>query len=83
VIDEFEPSIPGAHQLKYYARDVGNVRVGWFGRNEEEREVMVLVKFVQLSPIALEKVRAKALELEHRAYAYARTPPAEPAPGER
>ncbi|MGQ0670584.1 MAG: hypothetical protein ACT4PO_13075 [Actinomycetota bacterium] len=80
VIDEFEPSVPGAHQLKYYARDVGNIRVGWFGRNEEEREVMGLVKFVQLSPDAIEKVRAQALALEHRAYAYARTPPAEAPP---
>ena len=77
VIDEFEPSVPGAHQLKYYAPGVGNIRVGWYGPNEDEREVMVLTKFEQLTASGLELVRAQALELEHRAYAYARTPPAE------
>lgn len=77
VIDEFEPTIPGAHQLKYYARGVGNIRVGWRGPKEDEQEVMVLVKHQHLSPQALAEARARALELEHRAYAYARTRPAE------
>jgi len=77
VTDEFEPSVPGAHQLKYYARGVGNIRVGWFGRNEDEQEVMVLVKFIQLNPEAMANARGQALELENRAYAYARTSPAE------
>lgn len=75
VIEEFEPRFPGAFQLKYYARGVGNIRVGWRGRNEEEREVMVLTEFVQLSPDALAKVRAQVLQQEHRGYAYARTEP--------
>lgn len=78
VTDEFEPSIPGAHQLKYYAPGVGNVRVGWYGENEEEREVMVLTKLSQLSPEELAEARAAALEMEERAYAYARTQPAQP-----
>ena len=77
VIDEFEPSVPGAPQLKYYARGGGNIRVGWMGAGEEEREVMVLVKFEQLSPEALAKAREQALAIEYRAYAYARTEPAE------
>jgi hypothetical protein len=82
VIDEFEPTVPEAHQLKFYAPGVGNIRVGWRGVGEEEREVMVLTEFVQLSGDALVKVRARALELEHRAYAYARLPRAEPTPVE-
>ena len=35
--------LPGASQLKYYAPDVGTIRIGWTGPNEEEQEEMVLV----------------------------------------
>lgn len=77
VIDEFEPTKPGAHQLKYYARGVGNVRVGWRG-NDPEKEVLVLDKIVHLGPEAMATVRAKVLEHETRAYVYGLTPPAEP-----
>jgi hypothetical protein len=77
VIEEFEPTKPGASQLKYYARGVGNVRVGWRGEEEEEREEMVLVRMVKLSPAALAEARRTALELESRAYMYGRTAPAE------
>ena len=38
---------------------------------------MVLQKRFDLSPEALDAARAEALALEHRAYAYARTPPAQ------
>jgi hypothetical protein len=81
VVDEFEPADPGAFQLKYYARGVGGIRVGWRGPNEEEQEEMVLTTFRQLSPEAIAEARAVALQLEHRAYAYGRTPPAEPRSG--
>lgn len=80
VIDEFEPTKPGAHQLKYYARGVGNVRVGWRGV-DADREVLVLRKVVRLGPPALARSRAKALELEERAAVYGRTAPAEPRSG--
>jgi len=81
VTDENTRDEPDAHQLKYYARGVGNVRVGWAGRDEEQ-ETLVLVKVVQLSPAALAEVRRDALKLEQRAYAisknvYGHTPPAE------
>jgi hypothetical protein len=82
VIDEFEPTKPGAHQLKYYARGVGNVRVGWRG-SDQEKEVLVLTKVLHLGPRALADARATALEHEARAYVYGRTPPAEPRGGER
>jgi hypothetical protein len=65
---EFSRTEPGAFQLKYYAADVGNVRVGWGGANEEEREVLVLTDIVHLTPDALAEVRQKALEQEQRGY---------------
>jgi hypothetical protein len=85
VIDETSQEEPGAHQLKYYARGVGNVRVGWRGEGEKTKETLELVKLEQLGPAALAEARAAALELEKRAYqiskkVYAHTPPAEHAP---
>jgi hypothetical protein len=77
VTDEFEPGKPGAHQLKYYARGVGNVRTGWRGK-DADKEVLVLTKVVHLSPGALAEARTEALKLETRASTYGRTPPAEP-----
>jgi hypothetical protein len=83
VTEEFEPNKPGAYQLKYYSPIVGNVRVGWRGPKEDEKEKLVLVDLVHLNQAALAKVRAQALELEKRAYrvskdVYGKTPPAEP-----
>jgi hypothetical protein len=68
VIDEFNRDEPDAHQLKYYASGVGNVRVGWAGTNEEEQETLELVKVVHLTPDALAKARAAAVALEQHAY---------------
>lgn len=68
VIDEFNPDEPGTHQLKYYARGVGGIRVGWRGAKEEEREVMVLVALRHLGAAEMANVRKKALEQEERAY---------------
>ena len=68
VIDEFNRDQPGAHQLKYYARGVGGIRVGWRGAKEEEREAMVLVALRHLGAAAMAKVREKVLEQERRAY---------------
>lgn len=79
VTDEWNPSEPGAHQRKYYAPGVGNIRVGAAGG--KEGEVLVLVDVARLSPGAMAAVRRSALRLERRAYASARaaygtTPPA-------
>jgi hypothetical protein len=68
VTDEFEPSKPGAFQTKYYAPGVGNVRIGWRGEKEEERETAKLVDVRQLSPEAMAKIREKAIELDRRGY---------------
>jgi len=82
VTEEFNPDEPGASQLKYYASGVGNVRVGWRGEKEEEKETLELVELNHLSPEALAKVRKKALEMDGRAYersseVYRETPKAE------
>lgn len=83
ITEEFEVDKPGAWQLKYYAPGVGNVRVGWRGRNEKERETLVLIEARQLTPAQLEKAHAQLLELEAHAYeiledVYGNTPPALP-----
>jgi len=82
VIDEFNRDEPDAHQLKYYARGVGVVRVGWAGAREDEREVLELTEFRHLSPEELASVREEVLAQDARGYetspdVYARTPPAE------
>jgi hypothetical protein len=82
VTEEFTPGEPGAYQLKYYAPGVGNVRVGWRGANEEERETLKLVDYQHLSPEAMAKVRKAAIELDRRGHkrskVYRQTPPVEP-----
>ncbi len=70
-----------AFQLKYYARGVGEVRVGWRGA-DATKETLELVDLVQLSPEALAEIRTEALELEEHAYkvskeVYDQTPPSE------
>lgn len=82
VIVETSASEPDAQQLKYYARGVGHMLVGWKGEGEKSKETLELVELVQLSPEDLEEARAQALELEKSAYenskdVYAHTPPAE------
>ncbi len=79
VTEEYNEEEPGAIQLKYYAPDVGNVRIGWAG-DDTQQEQMELVAHGQLDEGALAKVRQEALELEARAYLYADTPPAEQNP---
>jgi hypothetical protein len=82
VIEEFERNKPGAYQLKYYAPGVGDIRVGWRGPEEEEKEGLELVKDVRLSPQGVAKARAGALELEKHAYEikeyFGKTQPAKP-----
>ena len=57
----------GAFQLKYYARGVGEVRVGWKGADESKEE-LELVEYMQLSSEELTQVRGEVLELEKHAY---------------
>ncbi|MEK6720720.1 MAG: hypothetical protein AABZ33_08645 [Chloroflexota bacterium] len=78
VITEFSNDDPDVYQLKYYAKGVGGVRVGWAGAREEEQEVLELVSFVRLNAAEMEVIRAGALAQEARGYdlndVYAQTP---------
>lgn len=70
-----------AYQLKYYARNVGEVRVGWKGEDATKEE-LELIEYEQLSPEQLAEINAMALELEAHAYeisnnVYGATSPAE------
>lgn len=83
VTREFETGKPDAYQVKYYARGVGNVRVGWAGAKDQDREVLVLVRAAHLNKSASMRMRANALKLDKRAYriskdVYGHTPPAAP-----
>ncbi len=84
VIDEWNPDEPDAHQQKFYAAGVGNIRAYFAGTKETEKETLALVELVHLDQAALAKIREAALELDRRAYTstkglYRRTPPAQPA----
>jgi hypothetical protein len=68
VIREYNRDIPGASQLKYYAPQVGGVRVGWMGPNEEERERLTLQELAELDPDLLSDVRADVLAQDERGY---------------
>jgi hypothetical protein len=83
VTAESSASEPGAKQFKYYARNVGNVKVGWEGAGDQAKETLELVQLVSLDAKGLAEIRAGALKLEKSAYVnsknvYAHTPPAEP-----
>jgi hypothetical protein len=78
IIEEFEPSVPDAFQLKYYARDVGLVKIGWDGANEAEQEELELVDQVELSPDELAEVRAEVLAIDDRGLSYGRLGPVQP-----
>jgi hypothetical protein len=68
IIAEISLSEPDAQQLKYFAPNVGNIRVGWRGKGEVTQEVLELVEIEQLVLGALDEARSGALELEKHAY---------------
>jgi hypothetical protein len=57
----------GIYQLKYYARGVGEIEVGWRG-DPLNAEELKLVELAPLSPEELASIRAEALALEAHAY---------------
>lgn len=85
VTDESNPVERGAHERKYYASGVGNIRVGAAGGRE--REVLVLERVRHLGAAEMAAVRRAALRMDRRAYTvrralYGATHPAQgPAPG--
>ena len=68
VIAETSLVEPDAFQLKYWAKGVGNIRVGWGGEGEKTQEILELVQIVELGPESFAEVRSNALELEKHAY---------------
>ena len=68
VIEEWALDEPLARQLKFYARDVGNIRVDWSGDAGQEQETLELVELRTLEGDELAQVRRMALDLEARAY---------------
>lgn len=72
VTDEWNPSEPGAHQHKYYAPQVGNVRADFAGEQEKEKETLSLVKLAHLDGPALAGIHRQALALDKRAYTTSR-----------
>jgi hypothetical protein len=81
VIDETSKEEPNAHQLKFYARGVGCIRIGWRGEVTDQEDLQLL-KVEQISNEDLAKARAESLKLEKRAYeiskdVYGETKPSE------
>ncbi|HWR67004.1 MAG TPA: hypothetical protein VN364_12885 [Bellilinea sp.] len=83
VIDETSLLEPDAHQLKFFARGVGNIKVDWTGEDQTQ-ETLELTGFTMLDAAAMAEVQAEALKLEASAYehspdVYGKTSPAVPA----
>lgn len=81
VINESSKAEPNAHQFKYFASGVGNIKVDWQGA-DQTHETLELVEIVHLNPNELAEVRAQAIALEKHAYTvskdiYAKTLPLE------
>ena len=80
IVDETSKAEPDAHQLKYFAPGVGNIKVGWKGE-DETKEKLELTEVKQLTADELAEVRAEALKEEKHAYevskdVYGQTAPA-------
>jgi len=67
VIDETSKAEPDAHQLKYFAPGVGNIKVDWKGADETQ-ETLELTQVTQISSDELAEVHAEALKEEQHAY---------------
>lgn len=83
VIAETSAGELNAQQLKYYARGVGNVRVGWRGAGELTMESLELTDIEQLDEIGLAQVRTSAMDMERNAYQRSKTVYAQTAVAER
>lgn len=68
IVREYNPDEPGASQLKFYASGVGNVRVGWRGPKEEEREELVLVRTESLDASELAQVHKDVLKQDREGF---------------
>ena len=80
VFEEFDSEHPGEVQLKYYARGVGNVKIGAAGKRGEKIEELELVKVHQLGATEFAEIRRLTIELEKRGSAFPMNPPMEQSP---
>lgn len=85
VIAETSQAEPDAQQLKFYARDVGNVRVAFRGGADKSKETLELTRLEKMDDEQMADVRTRALALDKSAYenskeVYANTPALEPLP---
>ena len=80
VFEEFDSEHPGEVQLKYYARGVGNVKIGAAGKRGEKVEELELVKVHQLGATEFAEIRRLTIELEKRGSAFPMNPPMEQSP---
>ncbi len=81
VVDETSKAEPDAHQFKYFAAGIGNIKVDWKGA-DQTHETLELTEIVHLDPDALAEARSQAIALEQHAYTvskdvYAKTLPLE------
>lgn len=67
VIDETSKAEPDAHQLKFYAPGVGNIKVDWQGEDQTQ-ETLELTEIKELGPEELAAAHSEALKLEKSAY---------------
>jgi len=69
LIDEYGPyDIAGGHQRKYYAKGVGNIRIG--AVNDPEGETLVMSARRQLDPTELAAVNQAVLDLDLRGHMF-------------
>jgi hypothetical protein len=69
LIDEYGPyDIAGGHQRKYYAKGVGNIRIG--AVNDPEGETLVMSGRRQLNPTELAAVNQAVLDLDLRGHMF-------------
>lgn len=77
IIEEWdEETDKGVFQIKYYAKGVGVIRVGFRGPDPDKEELQ-LVSTRKLTEAEMEEVRADVLGVEGRAMIYATLPPVE------
>jgi hypothetical protein len=67
VFAESSEEEPDTHQLKFYARGVGKIKVGWMGQTKTPEE-LELIQIQTLSAEDMAKAREAALKLEKGAY---------------
>ncbi len=66
VFDESNLEEPDSHQLKYYARGIGNIKVGFLGKDDQS-EKLELTKVEKLDVTEMAEAREAAWKLEKNA----------------